>query len=253
MKEDVFMKFGIDLGHGVGQDRGAVGNIAEETIINAVGTVVISKLKELGHSVVELRPSSASSVQDSLQQRYNKADYYNVDMVASVHANAGEGVGTEVFTYNAKEVPQARAVLNNIVSLGFKNRGIKNGSGLAMVKRPKATSMLIECCFVDSADVDKYNSIGAEAIANAIVSGLTGQTVPTDNKKYYVVTNYLPSAYKGYDGVDINYVLSYFKGVKCYIRGNSKGIWIETEYLYKDKVEELKKSLGSWFYEIKED
>ncbi len=68
------MKFGIDLGHGVGQDRGAVGNIAEETIINDVGTLVISKLKELGHSVIELRPSSATSVQDSLQQRYNKAD-----------------------------------------------------------------------------------------------------------------------------------------------------------------------------------
>ena len=69
MKEDVFMKFGIDLGHGVGPDRGAVGNIAEETIINAVGKLVISKLKSLGHSVVELRPESAVSVQDSLQQR----------------------------------------------------------------------------------------------------------------------------------------------------------------------------------------
>lgn len=173
------MKFGIDLGHGVGPDRGAVGNIAEETIINSVGALVISKLKSVGHTVIELRPSSASSVQDSLQQRYNKANYYNVDMCVSIHANAGEGVGTEVFTYNAKEVQQARAVLNNIVNLGFKNRGIKDGSGLAMVKRPEATSMLIEICFVDSADVDKYNSIGSEAIANAIVSGLTGQTVNT--------------------------------------------------------------------------
>lgn len=168
------MKFGIDLGHGVGPDRGAVGNIAEETIINAVGKLVISKLKSLGHSVVELRPESAVSVQDSLQQRYSKADYYNVDMCVSIHANAGGGVGTEVFTYRCKEVPQARAILNNIVSLGFKNRGIKDGSGLAMVKRPKATAMLIEICFVDSSDVDKYNSIGAESIANAIVQGLTG-------------------------------------------------------------------------------
>ena len=174
MKEDVFMKFGIDLGHGVGPDRGAVGNIAEETIINAVGKLVISKLKSLGHSVVELRPESAVSVQDSLQQRYSKADYCNVDMCVSIHANAGGGVGAEVFTYRCKEVPQARAILNNIVSLGFKNRGIKDGSGLAMVKRPKATAMLIEICFVDSSDVDKYNSIGAESIANAIVQGLTG-------------------------------------------------------------------------------
>lgn len=247
------MKIGIDLGHRVNPDRGAVGNIAEETIINAVGQLVISKLKALGHTVVELRPVTATSVQDSLQQRYNKADYYNVDMCASIHANAGKGVGTEVYTYGAKEVPQARAILNNIVALGFKNRGIKDGSHLAMVKRPKATAMLIEICFVDSTDSNLYNSIGAEKIADAIVQGLTGQTVNTTNKKYYVVTNYLPHAYDGYDGVDINYVLSYFKGIKCYVRGNEKGIWIETEYLSKQKCEELKKILGSWFYEIAEE
>ena len=150
------MKFGIDLGHGVGPDRGAVGNIAEETIINAVGKLVISKLKSLGHSVVELRPESAVSVQDSLQLRYAKADYYNVDMCVSIHANAGGGVGTEVFTYNAKEVSQARNVLNNICSLGFRNRGIKNGSNLAVIRNSSATAMLIEICFVDSNDTFDY-------------------------------------------------------------------------------------------------
>ena len=102
------MKFGIDLGHGVGSDRGAVGNIAEETIINDVGELVISKLRTLGHEVIELRPSNATSVSDSLYKRYSKADSNNVDMCISIHANAGGGIGTEVFTYNAKEVPQAR-------------------------------------------------------------------------------------------------------------------------------------------------
>ena len=247
------MKFGIDLGHGCKCDGGAVGRIAEEKIINEVGNLVISKLKTLGHTVVELRPETAISTSNSLQQRYSKADYYNVDMCISLHANAGGGNGTEVFTYNAKEVSQARAVLNNLVSLGFKNRGLKDGSNLAMVKRPKATSMLIEICFIDSTDVDMYNSIGPEKISNAIVSGLTGTKVSTGKeKKYYVVTNYLPNAYANYDGVDINYVLQYFKDVKCYMRGNSKGIWIETEYLAKEKAESLKNLLGAWFYAIKE-
>lgn len=171
------MKFGIDLGHGVGQDRGAVGNIAEETIINSVGNLVISKLKTLGHTVVELRPESASSVSDSLYKRYSKSDYNNVDMCVSIHANAGGGVGTEVFTYEAKEVPQSRSVLDNIVSLGFRNRGIKDGSHLAMVKRPKATSMLIEICFIDSSDSDLYSTIGPDVIATEIVAGLTGQVI----------------------------------------------------------------------------
>ncbi|NOW03246.1 N-acetylmuramoyl-L-alanine amidase [Clostridium beijerinckii] len=246
------MKIAIDFGHGVGSDRGAVGVIAEETIINSVGTLVVSKLNALGHTVIEVRPTSALSVSDSLSQRCQKADNNNVDLFVSLHANAGGGVGTEVFTYNAKEVPEARAVLNNIVSLGFTNRGIKDGSGLYVVKHPSATAMLIEICFCDTqSDVDKYNSIGAEAIANAIVSGLTGQTVSTESGKGYVVTSYLPNAYEGYDGIDINYVLSYFGDVKCYVRGNDKGIWIETSYLTIDKCNELKSTLGSWFYEIK--
>lgn len=68
--------------------------------------------------------------------------------------------------------------------------------------------------------------------------------------KGYVVTNYLPPAYEGYNGIDINYVLSYFKGVKTYVRGNNKGVWIETEYLPIEKCNELKSTLGGWFYSI---
>lgn len=75
----------------------------------------------------------------------------------------------------------------------------------------------------------------------------------TTSKKYYVVTNYLPKAYSGYDGVDINAVLQYFNGIKCYVKGNTKGIWIETQYLSIEKCNELKQILGSWFYEIKEE
>lgn len=74
------MEVAIDLGHGVGQDRGAVIFTAEETIINSVGTLVVNKLKALGHEVIEVRPTSASSVGDSLSQRCNKTDSNNVDL-----------------------------------------------------------------------------------------------------------------------------------------------------------------------------
>lgn len=58
------LKIAIDFGHGVGQDRGAVGFIAEEDIINSVGTLVLAKLVTLGHTIIEVRPSNASSVGD---------------------------------------------------------------------------------------------------------------------------------------------------------------------------------------------
>lgn len=234
------MKFGIDLGHGVGPDRGAVGNIAEETIIDEIGIVVIKKLKALGHTVVELRPATATSVSNSLYQRYHKADINNCDWCVSIHANAGKGVGTEVYTYGAKEIPQAKAVLINITNLGFRNRGIKDGSHLAMVKRPKATSMLIEVCFVDSADSNLYNSIGAEKIADAIVKGLTGQT--TLKTKYKIGWNE-DSKGKWYSEDGTNYYKDCWKEIDgCYYSFNPAGYARKSTWLqYKGYWYWLKK------------
>ena len=70
----------------------------------------------------------------------------------------------------------------------------------------------------------------------------------------YVVTDYLPNGYRGdgsFVGVDLEYVLSYFKDIRCYVKGDSKGIWIETQVLPIEKCKELQKTLGSWFYAIR--
>lgn len=171
-------KVAIDLGHGVSYDTGAESSfIREETIIDNVGRLVINKLKKLGHEVIEVRPTSATSLSNSLVQRVQKANNNNVDLYVSIHANAGGGKGTEVYTYRGNEVTQARNVLNNLVSLGFVNRGIK-GNNLFVINNTKAPAMLIEICFIDTkSDVDLYNSLGAEKIADGIVKGLVGNTV----------------------------------------------------------------------------
>lgn len=181
------MKVSIDLGHGIGLDRGAVGRIPEEDIINAVGGLVISKLENLGHEVIQVRPTDTYTVNESLYARYHKSDVNNCDWCISIHANCGGGVGTEVFTYGAKEITEARNILNNICALGFMNRGIKDGSGLAMVRHPQAKAMLIEICFCDTSDVDIYNSVGAETVANAIVNGLVGTSL--QSTKYSIGWN----------------------------------------------------------------
>ena len=169
------MKIAIDLGHGVDFDRGAVGYISEETIINSVGKLVVKKLKNKGHEVIEVRPKVACNTTDSLSQRTTKANKYNVDLYVSIHANAGKGVGSEVYTYKAKKNDKAVNVLNNIVKLGFKNRGIQDGSRLYVIRHTSMEAMLIEVCFTDTkSDVDLYNRLGADTIAEAIANGLVG-------------------------------------------------------------------------------
>ncbi|WP_148097613.1 SH3 domain-containing protein, partial [Clostridium tagluense] len=52
---------------------------------------------------------------------------------------------------------------------------IKDGKGLYVVRRTKAKSMLIEVCFIDTADANHYLSVGYKAIAKAIVEAIIGQ------------------------------------------------------------------------------
>ncbi|WP_125153081.1 N-acetylmuramoyl-L-alanine amidase [Clostridium rectalis] len=170
--------YGIDCGHTMsGADYGAVGIKAESNLTREVGTKVISKLQALGHTVIKCYKDSCSSLNDSLSYRTNTANNNNVDLYVSIHFNCynGSAYGSEIWTHGGKSFKEASRVLNNIVSLGYANRGIKNGSNLYVIRNTKMKSMLIECCFCDnSSDMDRYN---ADKMADAIVKGLVGSEI----------------------------------------------------------------------------
>ena len=168
------MIFQINCGHCIkGFDTGAIGNgFKEQNLTRKVGNLVMAKLKYKGHTVINCTVDSAASVAEALNSICYKANMNKADIFVSIHFNAsnGAGHGTEVFTFGAKEIKQARNVLNNIVSLGYTNRGIKDGSKLAVIKNTHAKSMLVEVCFIDNKeDMKLFN---AEKIADAIVNGL---------------------------------------------------------------------------------
>ena len=184
------MKIGIDCGHTLtGADYGAVGIKAESVLTREVGIKVISKLQELGHTVIKCYKDTCSSLNDSLSYRVNTANNNNVDLYVSIHFNCynGNAYGTEVLTYGGKSFEEASRVLNNIVSLGYANRGIKDGSNLYVIRNTKSKAMLIECCFCDNRnDMNRYN---ADKMATAIIKGITGQIAPlTPNKPVQNVT-----------------------------------------------------------------
>ncbi|NEO86376.1 MAG: cell wall hydrolase [Spirulina sp. SIO3F2] len=172
------MKFGIDMGHNAPPDTGAVGWAKEDDLTKAVGNQVIDKLEALGHEVVNCTPRRASSVVDSLRRRVSTANARNVDLYVSIHFNAfnGRANGTEVFAASSAGRRYAQPVLNQIINLGFYNRGVKNGSHFFVLKNTNMPAILIECCFIDS--WRDRNLYGTDAMVNAIVKGLTGQEPP---------------------------------------------------------------------------
>jgi len=171
-----FMKFGIDKGHNAPPDIGASSKFGrEDDLTRAVGSQVIDKLRALGHEAIDCTPRSASGVLDSLYQRVQVANSARVDVYVSIHFNAfnGNAKGTEVFAVSAAARRIAEPVLTSIVSLGFTNRRVKDGSHLYVLRNTAMPAILIECCFIDSAeDMQRYDTT---AMANAIVRGLAGK------------------------------------------------------------------------------
>ncbi len=185
------MRIGINCGHTVaGQPgSGATGFLSESAETRAVGYALMEKLRSLGYTVIDCTNDYADSTSENLAEIVALANGENLDRFYSIHFNAGGGAGTEVFTYGGKDVLDAGRILEKMENLGFLSRGIKDGARLYVVRRTNAPSALIEVCFVDNQkDADRYQRLGAEAIADALCEGITGK-VP-EKKEELTVAQY---------------------------------------------------------------
>lgn len=173
------MKIAINPGHTLdGQPgSGAVGIKSESQENRKVGDLVIEMLKKLGHTVIDCRVDKASSQNAYLKKCVDIANENKVELFVSIHFNAssGTGKGSEVFVYSdkSKVKDKAQNILNEIVKLGFGNRGVKPNDGLYVLKNTNMPALLVECCFIDNKeDMNLYNH---ETMAKAIVKGIEGK------------------------------------------------------------------------------
>lgn len=186
-KDGIIMKINVHAGHNPDNSVacGAVGLIKESTEARKVKDEVVKLLKEEGHTVYDCTCSDGTSQSDVLNKIIKKCNEHVVDVDVSIHFNAGakdlkgngRTTGTEVLLYSseskAKEI--AERVVKNIAQLGFKNRGIKYRTDLAVLRRTKSPTLLVECCFVD--DKDDVNLYSAKTMAKAIVEGILNKKV----------------------------------------------------------------------------
>lgn len=83
------------------------------------------------------------------------------------------GYGVECWIYQGIQRPEAKRICANLSSLGFRNRGIKDGRNLYVVKNTTAKAILIELFFLDNyTDRKRYLELGADKIATAIAEAI---------------------------------------------------------------------------------
>jgi len=168
---------------------GASAIIDETTEDRKVKDAVIKYLKLAGAGTIDVTPGNCSENAD-LNYGTNTANNAHADLFIPIHFNKAYNsyagaIGAEVWLNpsNATGVAVGNRILHNLVSLGFKNRGLKdgiNGEHLHDIKTSNMPAILVECCFVESVeDVRIYRSVGYDRVGKAIAEGILGHTIGT--------------------------------------------------------------------------
>ena len=211
------MKILLIAGHGgTPYDNGAVGcGYTEAVETRRMANAVAPLLRAYGFEVA-LYDQSKDAYKVVTQG--GSLPLSGVSYVLEFHLNSaandpkgnGRTTGTEIFVHtNEQGVTVEQAILRRVCALGFKSRGIKRSSGLAVLKhvfKRGVSHALVETCFIDDKDDmtlygRKFDFI-ARAIADGVAEGF-GKAVqdgkegaPMTQKEFNAMYNKVNPLYK---------------------------------------------------------
>ncbi|XKK20211.1 N-acetylmuramoyl-L-alanine amidase [Bacillus sp. A17A.1] len=168
-------RYSLHGGHNSIVQGANFGNRKEHVLDRQVKDAVAAKLRALGHTVYDDTDEVGTTQSQNLNNIIRKSNSHAVDLVISFHLNAsdGNGQGVEVLYYDQKDLA-AKISTQLAKDIGWRDRGAKQRTDLAVLNGTKAPAILIELGFIDNeSDMAKWN---VDKIANSIVFALTGQT-----------------------------------------------------------------------------
>ena len=168
------MKICLNAGHtSLGYGYGAIGYMDESKETRKVVKALKTYLELKGHKVILNNVDKATSNTAYLKQVVKNANNSKCDLFVSIHLNAGGGKGCECYTWKGNKLSSAVGICEELNKLGFRNRGVKDGSKLYVIKKTIPKAVLVEVCFVDTlTDYELYKKLGVNKIAKAICDGI---------------------------------------------------------------------------------
>ncbi|MDK7508117.1 N-acetylmuramoyl-L-alanine amidase [Bacillus paranthracis] len=168
-------RYSLHGGHNSIVQGANFGNRKEHVLDRQVKDAVATKLRSLGHTVYDDTDEVGTTQSQNLNNIIRNSNSHAVDLVISFHLNAsdGNGQGVEGLYYDQKDLA-AKISAQLAKDIGWRDRGAKQRTDLAVLNGTKAPAILIELGFIDNeSDMAKWN---VDKIANSIVFALTGQT-----------------------------------------------------------------------------
>ena len=147
----------LSAGH-YGKETGAVDLIDEGSEVRVVVEQLAKRLKQKRIQTNVIIDRVSKSQKQNLTYLVQQHNLTNRKLDVSIHFNASKekstvGIGTEVLYVNPALHSLAQNVSRAIsVAGGFKNRGAKKRTDLAILNKTTAPAILIELCFVNSTE-----------------------------------------------------------------------------------------------------
>ena len=165
----------LDPGHG-GMDPGAVYQRRQEKDDNLRLALAVGEL--LAGQGVDVLYTRTDDVYDSPYRKAMIANESGADYLISFHRNASpnagsaSGIQTLVYADRGVAAQMARDINRELAALGFRDLGVIERPGLAVLRRSRMPAVLIETGFIDNdADNQKFDE-EFEKIATAIADGI---------------------------------------------------------------------------------
>lgn len=169
-------------GHGDG-DVGAVGNGCKEADLTREQVQLIkTELQKYKNVTVDIADPSKNWYQYVCKKggKLNAKPYGYVleshfNAIKAETASDGATKGTEIYvTTSEKGISVEQAIVDNIASLGFKNRGVKryNWGLISNIKKQGVSAALLETCFIDDIDDMKIYKAKKKEIAQKVAEGI---------------------------------------------------------------------------------
>lgn len=156
---------------------GAVGYGKESTLAREVCAYLPEYLTQyIGvEDVVNTTCNDGKNARDVLNKIIRKTNEQNPDLSVSIHFNASKKAdanGAEVYFHisNRRTKRLADRICDELEKYGYRRRGSKPSEKLAVLRRIKCDSILVECAFVTN--IHDMNIFNSRQVAKRIAKGI---------------------------------------------------------------------------------